>query len=186
MDDAPGTAPFEVLRAALFAARKHRSGKRKDADESPYINHPLAVAAVLAEHGVEDPVTLQAALLHDTLEDTETTPAELEREFGFAVARVVLEVTDDKALEKRERKRLQIEKSAGLSERAKLVKLGDKICNAHDVAWSPPKDWPPSRRVEYLDWTERVVQGCRGTNPALEERYDRVLAEARGSLGIGG
>ena len=182
MDDAPGTLPFEVLRAALFAAEKHRTGKRKDADASPYINHPLAVAAVLAEHGVEDPVTLQAALLHDTLEDTETTPAELERAFGFAVTRIVLEVTDDKTLPKAERKRMQIEKSAGLSERAKLVKLGDKICNVIDVAWHPPVDWPTSRRIEYLDWTEEVAQGCRGTSRSLEDRYDQVLAEARSLL----
>jgi guanosine-3',5'-bis(diphosphate) 3'-pyrophosphohydrolase len=186
VDDAPGTLPFEVLRAALFAAQRHSAQRRKDADASPYINHALGVAAVLAEHGVEDPETLQAALLHDTLEDTETTPAELEREFGFAVTRIVLEVTDDKALPKAERKRLQIDKAPGLSERAKLVKVGDKICNARDVAWNPPENWSLSQRVEYLDWTERVVQGCRGTNPALEDRYDRVLVEARRSLGVGG
>ena len=171
-----------VLRAALFAAGKHRAGRRKDADASPYINHPLAVAAVLAEHGVTDPVTLQAALLHDTVEDTETTPAELEEAFGAEVTRVVLETTDDKTLPKAERKRLQTEHAPGLSERAKLVKLGDKICNVTDVAWNPPRDWPLARRMDYLDWTEKVVAGCRGTSRALEERYDEVLAEARKEL----
>jgi guanosine-3',5'-bis(diphosphate) 3'-pyrophosphohydrolase len=171
-----------VLRAALFAAEKHRAGRRKDADASPYINHPLAVAAVLAEHGVTDPVTLQAALLHDTLEDTDTTPAELEEAFGPEVTRVVLEMTDDKMLAKAERKRLQVEHSSELSERAKLVKLGDKICNVTDVGWNPPKDWSPARRMEYLDWTEKVVVGCRGTSRALEARYDEVLAEARKEL----
>ena len=182
MQDAALDPMGAVLRAALFAADRHRAGRRKDADASPYINHPLAVAAVLAEHGVHDSVTLQAALLHDTVEDTETTPAELEELFGPAVAEVVMEVTDDKRLDKAERKRLQIERSAGLSRRAKLVKLGDKISNVLDVAWKPPKEWSLSRRLEYLDWTEKVVRGCRGTNRALEDHYDRILAEARASL----
>ncbi|HSW29593.1 MAG TPA: HD domain-containing protein [Longimicrobiales bacterium] len=176
----------EVLRAALFAAEKHRAGKRKDADASPYINHPLQVAAVLAEHGVTDPVTLRAALLHDTLEDTATTPAQLEEAFGQEVTRVVLEMTDDSELPKAERKRLQVEHSSELSERAKLVKLGDKICNVTDVGWNPPRDWSLSRRVEYLDWTASVVEGCRGTHAALEDRYDRVLAAARKELEGGG
>ncbi|MHB1194448.1 MAG: HD domain-containing protein [Longimicrobiales bacterium] len=171
-----------VLRAALFAAKKHRKQCRKDADESPYINHPLEVAAVLAEHGVTDAVTLQAALLHDTIEDTETTAAEMEEVFGAEVTRVVLEMTDDNTLAKAERKRLQTEHAPGLSGRAKLVKLGDKICNVTDVAWNPPKDWPLARRMEYLDWTEKVVEGCRGTSRSLEERYDRVLAEAKKEL----
>jgi len=180
--------PLEaLLRAALFAAEKHRTQHRKDAGASPYINHPLAVAAVLAEHGVMDSVTLQAALLHDTVEDTDTTLAELQVAFGPAVAHVVAEVTDDKTLAKEERRRLQVESAPGLSERAKLVKLGDKICNITDVAWNPPQGWSLDRRMEYLDWTERVVAGCRGTSRALEERYDQVLADARKELaGEGG
>jgi GTP diphosphokinase / guanosine-3',5'-bis(diphosphate) 3'-diphosphatase len=172
-----------VLRAALFAAERHRSGRRKGEVSSPYINHPLAVAAVLAEHGVLDSVTLQAALLHDTVEDTETTRAELEEEFGSAVAAVVMEVTDDKTLEKAERKRLQIEKAPGMSKRAKLIKLGDKICNVRDVTWDPPRGWSLERRIEYVDWTEKVVAGCRGTHASLEACYDRTLAEARSSMG---
>jgi len=98
-----------ILRAGAFAAEKHRTQRRKDHDQSPYINHPLAVANVLAAHGVTDPVVIQAALLHDTIEDTETTRDELERDFGTRVAEVVMEVTDDKSLPKAERKRLQIE-----------------------------------------------------------------------------
>lgn len=179
--------PLEaLLRAALFAAEKHRTQHRKDVGGSPYINHPLAVAAVLAEHGVMDSVTLQAALLHDTVEDTETTLEELEAAFGPAVAHVVAEVTDDKTLPKEERRRLQVEHASGLSERAKLVKLGDKICNIADVAWNPPQGWSLSRRMDYLDWTEQVVAGCRGASRALEARYDQVLAAARKELAEGG
>ena len=63
-----------VLQAALFAAEKHKNQRRMDAEASPYINHPIALANVLAtEGGVTDGEVLCAALLHDTIEDTETT-----------------------------------------------------------------------------------------------------------------
>src|SRR5919109_4461135 len=124
-----------LLKALAFAAHKHRDQRRKDAEASPYINHPIALADVLVnEGGVSDVEVLCAALLHDTVEDTATTPQELAEDFGPRIARIVAEVTDDKALSKAERKRLQIEHAAGLSPEAKLVKLADKICNLRDVA----------------------------------------------------
>ena len=91
---------------------------------------------------------------------------------------MVLEVTDDKSLDKAERKRIQIEKSPHLSGRAKLVKLGDMISNVTDVGASPPADWSLERRIEYLDWTEQVVHGCRGVHEWLEEQYDIALDDA--------
>lgn len=123
-----------------------------------------------------------AAVLHDTIEDTETTPEELETRFGPEVRALVLEVTDDKRLPKAERKRLQIEHAQLSSAKAKLVKLGDKIANLRDLAATPPADWSLDRRREYLDWTARVVQGCRGTNSGLERYYDEVLAEGRAAV----
>jgi len=168
-----------LLRAARFAAEKHRMQRRKDPDASPYINHPLSVAEVLSRYGVEDVVTLCAAVLHDTIEDTETSAEELRDGFGDEVAEVVLEVTDDKSLSKARRKELQVEHARALSDRAKLVKLGDKICNVLDVGQRPPPDWDRWRRMEYLDWTERVVAGCRGVSPGLEARYDEVLVAER-------
>lgn len=143
----------------------------------PYINHPLAVANVLArEAGITDPITLCAALLHDTIEDTATTPTELTDAFGPDVASVVVEVTDDKSLDKAERKRLQIVHAATISERAKLVKLADKICNLRDIARSPPVDWSLERRQQYYDWAARVVSGLRGVSPALERLFDIEMA----------
>jgi GTP diphosphokinase / guanosine-3',5'-bis(diphosphate) 3'-diphosphatase len=68
-----------LIRALEFAARKHRMQRRKDEDASPYINHPIALMHVLCiDGGVTEPVILTAAALHDTIEDTETTGAELE------------------------------------------------------------------------------------------------------------
>jgi GTP diphosphokinase / guanosine-3',5'-bis(diphosphate) 3'-diphosphatase len=134
------------VRAVDFAARKHRFQRRKDEDASPYINHPIAVANVLATAAViSDPVTLCAAVLHDTIEDTETTAAELEETFGAQITQIVLEVTDDKSLPKEVRKQLQIEHAPQLSRQAKTVKLADKICNLRDTLTQPPVGWGLAR-----------------------------------------
>jgi GTP diphosphokinase / guanosine-3',5'-bis(diphosphate) 3'-diphosphatase len=166
-----------LVDALAFAADKHRRQRRKDAEASPYINHPIALARVLSvEAGLADATLLAAAVLHDTLEDTETTYEELRERFGRAVAAVVLEVTDDKTLPKEERKRLQIEHAAHISRRARLVKLADKICNVRDVAANPPHGWPLERRREYFDWAKQVVDRMRGTHRRLERLFDEAYA----------
>lgn len=165
-----------LLGALRFAADRHRDQRRKGPEASPYINHPIEVAELLARvAGVGDPAILQAAVLHDTLEDTRTTGEELEARFGPLVRRMVEEVTDDKRLPKEERKRLQVVDAPRLSRGARLVKLADKISNVRAIAEAPPAGWSLERRREYLDWTARVVAGCRGTSAALEEVYDRAL-----------
>ena len=111
----------QLLKAIAFAADKHRHQRRKDAEASPYINYPIAVATVLAAEGdVSDETTLVAAALHDTVEDTQTTFVELEEHFGPDVAGLVRELTDDKSLAKVERKRLQIEHAQDSSIAAKF------------------------------------------------------------------
>jgi guanosine-3',5'-bis(diphosphate) 3'-pyrophosphohydrolase len=161
-----------ILRATAFAADKHRNQRRKDAEASPYINHPVALANLLAQTGISDTTVLAAALLHDTIEDTDATAEELTRAFGGEIAAVVLEVTDDKSLPKAERKRRQVEHAPHLSVPAKLVKLADKICNLRDVSQSPPKDWPLERKREYFDWARQVVDGLRGAHAGLEKLFD--------------
>lgn len=164
-----------LLSAIAFAANKHRDQRRKDANASPYINHPIGLANVLAnEAGIEDERVIIAAILHDTIEDTETTEQELVRIFGQEITAIVLEVTDDKALPKVERKQLQIEHAPHISRRAKLVKLADKICNLRDIAASPPADWSVERIQEYFDWAKAVVEGMRGVHPALEHIFDEA------------
>ena len=180
-----------LLRALEFAAHKHRDQRRKGRGSTPYINHPIAVAGIIASVGrVTDLVVLTAALLHDTVEDTETSPEEIEREFGAEVREVVAELTDDKRLPKEERKRLQIVNAPRASRRAKIVKLGDKIMNVTDIANDPPPDWSLDRRREYFEWAKQVVDGCRGANAALERRFDKAvaagLAVLAGHQGVGG
>jgi guanosine-3',5'-bis(diphosphate) 3'-pyrophosphohydrolase len=166
------------LKALAFAAHKHRDQRRKDAEASPYINHPIALADVLVnEGGVSDVEVLCAALLHDTVEDTDTTLDELESHFNRKIARIVAEVTDDKRLPKAERKRLQVEHAPALSPEAKLVKLADKICNLRDVSDRPPAQWSVERRREYFDWAKSVVDGVRGSHPALEAAFDAAYAK---------
>ena len=173
-----------ILKALHFSATKHRDQRRKDVEASPYINHPIEVAELLSRVGdVRDLITLQGAILHDTIEDTETTPEELEALFGSEVRRVVEEVTDDKRLPKAGRKRLQVEHAPHLSEGAKQIKLADKISNVRSVTQTPPADWPLKRRLEYFDWTEQVVAGLRGCSPPLESLYHKLLEEGRRALG---
>lgn len=163
----------KLVAAIAFAADKHRNQRRKDEEASPYINHPIALADVLAnEAGVEDERVIVAAVLHDTVEDTETTEQELLRLFGKDVADIVMEVTDDKSLPKEERKRLQVEHASTISRRAKLVKLADKICNLRDIAQHPPADWSLERKQAYFDWAKSVVDPMRGVHPGLEAIFD--------------
>ena len=164
-----------LIKAADFAAFKHRRQRRKDAEASPYINPPLALARVLRiEAGIADVDVLVSAILHDTVEDTETSVEELEREFGKVVAGIVAEVTDDKRLPKPERKRLQVEHAPHISSQAKLVKLADKICNLRDVVDAPPAHWPLERRRAYFEWAKAVIDGLRGAHPGLERLFDEA------------
>ncbi len=169
-----------LLRALAFAARKHRDQRRKDADNTPYVNHVIQVANLLSETGKETDLTLlMGAVLHDTVEDTNTTLEELRDLFGQDVADLVAEVTDDKSLPKDERKRLQIVNAPHKSLRAKKLKLADKICNVRDIISSPPADWSIGRKIGYLDWAEQVAVGLAGSNEALEKLLRQLIAEGR-------
>jgi guanosine-3',5'-bis(diphosphate) 3'-pyrophosphohydrolase len=167
-----------IFRALAFAAEKHRNQRRMDAEKTPYINHPVALVDVLVnEGGVTNTETLCAALLHDTLEDTETTAEELRRHFGATVTRLVQEVSDDKNLCWRERKRLQVERAPHASPPAQRIKLADKICNLRDLVAAPPPAWLPERRREYFEWANAVVDTIRAANSTLAERFDHIYAQ---------
>ena len=169
-----------ILKATHFAAQKHRDQRRKDEDASPYINHPISVAKIISEIGnVEDPEVLAGALLHDTLEDTETTVEELIDNFGERVCNLVQEVTDDKTLPKLERKQRQIEHAKELSEGAALIKLGDKISNVTDITNTPPTDWDSNRRLDYFEWAEEVINNCPRVNESLENHFAEVVRKGK-------
>src|SRR5215510_6373104 len=170
-------------RALDFAARKHVHQRRKGELAEPYVNHLSDVARLLAEATKgEDIALVIAGLLHDTIEDTETTFAELVKEFGPEVAQLVSEVTDDKTLPKAERKRLQVETAPHKSPRARMIKLADKTSNLRSMIASPPKDWSLERRREYIDWSGQVAAGCRGVNGYLEEEFQRARRKAKAAV----
>jgi guanosine-3',5'-bis(diphosphate) 3'-pyrophosphohydrolase len=173
----------KLLQAISFAAQKHTTQKRKGADAQPYINHPLEVLNLLGNVGkVEDYDVLIAAVLHDTIEDTETSAEEITELFGATVCQYVFEVTDDKSLPKAERKQLQIEHAPHLSVGAKYIKLADKISNIRDVSENPPDGWSIERRREYIKWGENVIAGLRGANENLENYFDRLVENAKQKL----
>lgn len=178
--------PYDLtlfLKALNFSAGKHRHQRRKDTAASPYINHPIEVAHILWTVGdVHDETTIIAAILHDTIEDTDTTPEEIRAHFGSEILGLVLEMSDDKSLPKQERKQKQIAHAPHLSRRARHIKLADKICNIHDIAFAPPNHWPLQRRIDYLQWAEAVIDGLRGSNEKLEKHFDDTLASARQKL----
>ena len=167
-----------LLKALTFAAYKHKDQRRKDVEASPYINHPISLANIICNEGhVVDIDVICGALLHDTVEDTQTTPDELEAEFGRAIRDIVMEVTDDKNLSKEERKRLQIEHAAHSSDKAKLVKLADKISNLRDILDNPPPDWSLERRQAYFDWANAVIDQLRGVHSQLEAIFDEAYSK---------
>ena len=171
-----------VVRAAAFSAAEHCRATevskrfRKGVESTPYINHPLEVARVLIEEGgVDDPVVLAAALLHDTMEDVPTPYEVLVREFGLEVANIVREVTDEKGLAKDERKRLQVVNAPGKSHKAAMVKMADKICNMRDIANAPPVNWDLAKKQAYYDWARIVVRALPKCNAKLEAAFERCL-----------
>ena len=168
-----------VLKATQFAALKHCDQRRKDG-KTPYIIHPISVAMILAEIGsIEDLEILSAALLHDTLEDTDTSAHELEKIFGSRVRIIVEELTDNDMLTFSQRKQMQIDNAPYLSKDATLVRIADKISNVSDVIENPPPEWNQKRCNKYVDWAEAVMNNCQKVNQDLENHFFELLTEYR-------
>lgn len=168
----PAEPVIQLAQAYHFAASRHVSQRRKGAAAEPYMNHLTEVAELVAEASAGDITLMVAAVLHDTVEDTEATLEELEALFGDEVAALVSEVTDDKALPKQVRKELQIEHAAKASDRAKIIKMADKVSNLRSLASSPPADWDTRRIKDYYEWSARVVDGCRSASEQLASKFD--------------
>jgi guanosine-3',5'-bis(diphosphate) 3'-pyrophosphohydrolase len=171
-----------LIKALQFAADKHRYQMRKD-EKTPYINHPIAVAHILAvEAGIDDEVLLAAALLHDTIEDTETTAEEMTSIFGQEITALVLEATDVQDVPREMRYATQLKKASHYSGRVKLLKLADKIANMRDATHTPPALWTNERRRIHFDQSLKVVDILRGTHEKLEALFDQAYADAIASI----
>ena len=183
LTDGPKGGVTQLLRAIHFAAEQHRDHRRKGKTGAPYINHPITVAEQLSRAGEQDNIDLlMAAVLHDVIEDTETTQEEMEALFGKSVTAIVMEVTDDKSLDEKERKRLVVQQIAGKSREARLLKLSDMIANIYDVIHHPP-NWSRDRKHRYFDWCEQVAREIEGIHPALERQFRILIGDGRRKLG---
>lgn len=173
-----GTAVRTLADAFDFACRCHRDQRRKGAGGHPYVDHVAEVAALAAEASDgRDTGLIVAALLHDAVEDGHTTAGEIAGRFGDDVAGLVMELTDDMSLPQADRRRLQVEKAPGMSPRARLLKLCDKVSNLREIAREPPRDWSIEDRRAYFDWGKQVVDALRGTDAGLEAAFDEIYAE---------
>ena len=164
-----------LLSAVSFAATKHSKQTRKNKAKSPYIEHPIEVAQELSMAGIMDVEILIAALLHDTIEDTNTTSQEIEEIFGKDISNIVLECTDNKLLDKVTRKKHQIEHAKNISLAAKQVKLADKYSNIKSLAIDPPENWTPDIVFGYILWAYEVCNQMKGACPPIEEKLKIVF-----------
>lgn len=165
----------KLLNSCSFAAKKHRNQRRKDSERTPYINHPIDVANILARAGITDLDTLIGGILHDTIEDTDTDQEEIRLLFGDNVLKIVLECSDDKSLHKVERKKLQIEHASHISNSAKLVKLADKYSNLLDILSNPPSSWSKEEIEGYIIWGYAVVSKLKGINEKLDNDFELLF-----------
>jgi (p)ppGpp synthase/HD superfamily hydrolase len=165
-----------MTQAYHFAAEKHVNHRRKGEAAEPYMNHLTEVAELVAEASDGDLDIVVAAILHDTVEDTDATFEELAARFGARVAGLVAEVTDDKSLPKQTRKDLQVAHAPHASRAAQIIKLADKTSNLRALATSPPAGWSDERRQDYVAWARKVVDGCRPASPWLAGKFDEAAA----------
>ncbi|MEP6906142.1 MAG: HD domain-containing protein [Gemmatimonadales bacterium] len=172
-----------ILRAAAFAAQRHQDQRRKGKSDRPYIGHTLEVAELIATvGGVENVHVLAAAILHDTVEDTATTSAEIGRRFGPKIQKLVAEVTDPPGLKGQKRRDWQVEHVRRISRGAKLIKLADRISNVGEIMTDPPRHWDLERRKRYYQWSTRVVGAIGRVNPPLEDLLAKTLRRAMAAL----
>jgi guanosine-3',5'-bis(diphosphate) 3'-pyrophosphohydrolase len=172
-----------VCEAAELAARRHSGQQRKGREGEPYVNHLAEVASLLAAvTDGKDAELVAAGWLHDTIEDTDTSRDELAQRFGTRVAALVEEVTDDMTLAKSERRRLQVIEAPKKSPDAKLIKIADKISNVRARILPNPTAEERDDLLDYTNWAEQVVAGCRGGNAFLDQIFDETVAQARSSL----
>jgi len=162
-----------ILSAARYAAEKHAGQKRKGAAGEPYVNHVIEVAHLVST-ATDDVNVIVAALLHDVIEDTDVTAEEMSKHFGHDVTALVIEMTDDKSLPKKERKRLQVEHAPTMSVRAQTIKLADKISNLQSILSSPPANWDYERKRQYFEWGKQVVDALSSPNPFLKAEFNRI------------
>jgi (p)ppGpp synthase/HD superfamily hydrolase len=143
-----------LTRAALaFAAERH-AGQRREADDAPFVTHPIEVASLLHEAGYSDHV-IAAGALHDVIEDTDTRPGDLMERFGSKVALLVTAVTEDPSIEDdRERKAALRSQVARAGDEAAAIFAADKVSKTRELrlrASSGRRDGATGAKLEHYE-----------------------------------
>ncbi len=171
-----------IEKALRIAAVAHKDQIRKD-DGSPYIVHPIMVARILEQHGFSEAV-VAAGLVHDVLEDSDMTTAELEAVLGTEVVEIVTAVSEDTSLVWEERKAAYVEAVAAASDATKAVSVADKIHNARSLLAGHARDgesvWEVfNRGKEKKLWFERLL--CDRLKAmwhhSLLDEYDSLVSQ---------
>jgi (p)ppGpp synthase/HD superfamily hydrolase len=162
-----------VRRAYAFAEAAHRGQRRKDG--RAFIAHPVRVARLLASRGYDEEV-LAAALLHDVVEDTSVTLAEVRERFGARVAELVACVTENPELPPGERKRAYRDRLRRSSQAARAICAADKVCNLADLREAAGDEQVLARFAGGLD--AQVEQHSAALSMLEETNADRALRDA--------
>ncbi len=163
-----------VTQAFVYANKMHQGQLRKSKCCDPYISHPFEVMLMLSNNGVTDPAILAASLLHDVVEDTKASHDDILKLFGKEISAYVREVSDDKTLAKRERKKQQLQRIKQASLGAQMIKIADKWSNCRELNSDPPKGWSKADIRGYAVWSLKL---CRDTSPKLNSTL-RATIEA--------
>ena len=167
----------KLINAINYATIAHNKQRRKNATKDPYINHPIEVMKILSDAGVDDVDILAAAVLHDTIEDTNVTAEGISQIFGENVAALVSDCSDDRTLSKIERKKYQIVHGYTISDGAKMIKLADKCSNVGGLFYDPPSSWTSEEIDGYIYWSISVFNSIRGVNPVLDNQFISLMNE---------
>ena len=166
--------PTLIAQARAYARAQHGAQRWKNTDR-PYTDHLEHVYDLLYNKGgVADETILAAALLHDVLEDTPASKADVLTHFGAEVCQIVVALTDNPDHTEAERRVAQVAHAATMGHAARVIKIADKLANCIDVIkFQLP--WSTEKVKDYLAWGLAVVNNCRSAHPALAAAFDDYL-----------
>lgn len=172
--------PQLIERARELAARKHAGTHLFDANRTGMFEHVSQVAGLVQELGGSTEM-VAAAWLHDIVEDTDVTLAQVKDGFGAEVATLVDGLTDPEEFEAmplKERKQLQAERVKTLPDNVKRIKLCDQLSNVRRIIEKPPTDWSAEKQWVYVQGAYKIAQQCAGLWPVADDRFQAAYTEA--------
>ncbi len=169
---------YTLMKANEIAQKKHYGERRKNGD--PYIEHPRRVAFLVSQYSNSSDFRelMAAALLHDVLENTETTSEEIEKIFGSVISKWVLELTTNKEDKKRDGKQNVLQtKMCGMSDQALTIKLCDRLDNVNDAVNAKEEF-----RIHYIDETMGILDYLLKNRKSFTDVHLVIIEQIIGAL----